>query len=66
MSDPEAESKNEPPLPQKEKSSHWLKWVGGCALGFSIAWCAFAYLSWLFLGWLFELFFMWFAKNWRS
>ena len=27
MSDPEAESKNEPPLPQKEKSSHWLKWL---------------------------------------
>ncbi len=27
MSDPEAESKNEPPLPQKENRPAWEKWL---------------------------------------
>jgi hypothetical protein len=32
MNDPEAESKNEPPLPQKENGTPWLKMGGCCAL----------------------------------
>jgi hypothetical protein len=66
MSDPEAESKNEP---QGKKSLPWLEgWrllfiiVGGYALILFIAWWAFG----LFLDWLVELISNWFWSLWKG